>query len=484
MFKPLRICGFALMLTACFRPNYTPQYVALPNEWRLDNNEASTLCNIAWWESFEDPLFNEYITIALRNNQDLKVAIERVLEFRAHLGVVNSARFPTLDGNASYARIESSLAIPGGLSVEQGGLPRGISRINNDFQAFFSLSWELDFWGRVASATEAAYADYLSKIEARRAVVLSLVTSVANGYIILRQLDAQLEVSEKTLESRIESLKLAKYRFELGETSEIEVKQAESEVEVAAIRVIEFQREIPKQENLLSILLGFNPGSIERGKAIGNFAYPLEIPTGLPSDLLTRRPDIIEAEDNLIAANARVTEARAQYFPQISLTGLFGNESSELHKLLTSPAQMWQYGLSAVQPIFNAGKTIFQVEEAKAVRNELLFRYRQTILNAFREVDDGLISYEKNRELVLEHQKQVKVLSDYLHLAQLRYNEGEIDYLNVLDAERQLFNAQLDLVQAQADSFVAVVQIYGALGGGWVVDADQIAVQATCLKQF
>ncbi len=191
---------------------------------------------------------------------------------------------------------------------------------------------------------------------------------------------------------------------------------------------------------------------------------------------MTRRPDIIEAEDAIIAADARVTEARALFFPQMTLTSMYGNESDQLSNFLTSPATMWQYGIAAVQTLFDAGKIGFQVDTAKALRDEALYDYRQTILNAFREVNDQLIAYKKNRELVQEHQKQVAVLSDYLHLAQLRYNEGEIDYLNVLDAERSLFNAELDMVQAQSDSFTALVKLYSALGGGWVTDADRIAI--------
>jgi multidrug efflux system outer membrane protein len=470
-----------LLLNSCvIRPNYEPQYVDIPDEWRFEADEGSTLCNFHWWEQFEDPILNEFILIALNNNQDIKAAIARVKEFYDRYRVVYASLFPAISGNASYTRTKSSLAI----APAEDTIPTaGINRITNLYQLFFSFIWQIDVWGQLWSASEAAYADFLSQIENRRAIIISIVTSVANTYLILLQLDAQLNVSLKTLESRRESLKLATYRFELGETSELEVKQAESEVEIAAIVSIEFERSIAQQEDLLSILMGENPRSIERGISIDQLLYPIQIPAGLPSDLLKRRPDIAAAEDRLIASNARVTEAITLFFPQIELTGLYGNQSNKLSHLLTSPAVMWQYGISAVQPIFNAGQTYYQVQEAKAIRDENLANYRQTILNAFREVNDALISYQKNIELVTEHQKQVKVLTDYLHLAQLRYEEGEIDYLNILDAERSLFNAQLQLVQAQSDSLIAIVQLYGALGGGWVTEADEIAMQKCPINQ-
>lgn len=453
-----------LLLTGCFRPNYVSQPVNLPCSWRIPTDEGSTLCNVKWWEQFNDPVLNELILTALRNNQDLNVAIARVFEYYARLGIVNSAMFPAVTGNASYNRIQGSIAA--------GGALPGSPRINNDYKASLNLNWELDVWGKLYSATEEAYATLLSQIETRRAIVVTVVRSVAGAYIRLREFDLQLEISKKTLESRLYSLKLAEDRFKEGETSEIEVKQAESEVEIAAISVLEFEREIPKQENLLSILLGEFPHDITRGLSIEELQYPVDIPAGLPCDLLFRRPDILAAEDVLVAANAQVAVARALFFPQFNLTGAYGSESTSLKNFLTSPAEFWQYGMSMVQTIFDAGRIGYQVASAKALRDQALFSYRQTILQALREVDDALVSYTKDRQLVSEHRKQVKVLGDYLHLAQLRYDEGEIDYLNVLDAERSLFNAQLDLVQAQGDSFVAVVDLYSALGGGWVVDAD------------
>lgn len=475
MAKTFWIFCLIVVLTACFRPHYRRQYVDIPNDWRIPTNEGTTLCNFSWWEQFGDPVLDDLIMTALVNNQDLQVAISRVAEYYASYRVVYANFFPFVNGQAEYTRTQYSLAQPTAFTATPALTP-GLGRIFNNYEVFLNLNWEIDIWGQIQAATEAAYAQLLAQVEARRGVVMMVVSSVATTYIKLRALDLQLDISKKTLDSRYESLKLAQYRFELGETSELEVKQAESEVEIAAIQLLNYEKLIPQTENLLSILLGQNPHDILRGLSIDNFNYPLDIPAGIPSDLLARRPDIVQAEDNLVSANAQVLEVWTQFFPQFSLTGLFGSQSDMLKTFLTSPATMWQYGINATMPIFNAGQTMYQVDVARAQRDEALFTYRQVILNAFREVNDALIEVKMDNELVREHRKQVSVLQDYLHLAQLRYDEGEIDYLNVLDAERSLFNAQLDEVQSQADNFIAVVKLYNALGGGWVDQTDLIAI--------
>lgn len=457
------------LLIGCLGPHYEPPLVDVPEHWRLPTNEGSTLCNLKWWEQFDDPVLNSFILTGLEYNQDLRLAISRVFEYYARLGAVRAALFPELDGFASYTRNQNSLALPGTAALSP-------TRIYNDFQADFILSWQLDFWGQVRSATEAAYADLLSQVDARQAVVITVVTSIANGYFTLRSLDAQLQVSQNTLQSRHESLQLAQDRFQEGETSEIEVKQAEAEVEIAAIRLLELQRAIPQQENALSVLLGHYPHDLPRGNSVDAMNYPVTIPAGLPSDLLTQRPDIRREEEKLIAANARVYEAKTYYFPQFNLTGTYGNESLLLHQFLTSPAVFWQIGVNAMQTIFDAGKTYYHVDETMAIRAEILASYRQTIFTAFQEVSDALIAVQKNLELVKEHQRQVKILGEYLFLAQARYEEGEVDYLNVLDAERLLFNAELNLAAAYGDHLTAIVNLYGALGGGWVEDADEMAL--------
>lgn len=497
------VAGIVLSTTGCVRPVYETQNVIVPNHWHWKADDSSTECNQDWWVEFGDPILTQLILISLANNQEIQIAVSRVFEYYARLGIATSGLFPTVTGNATFSRYKSSIALPGaGSSFNSGsntgagaggagaggagGMGTGalgaaapsISRINNQFLAYLNLNWEIDFWGKLVSARDAAYADLLASIQGRRAVTLTVVKNVANAYFILRQYDAQLAISLKTLQSRLESLELAKDRFELGETSELEVAQSESEVEDAKIRVLEFQRSIAQQENLLSVLLGQSPHEIIRGRSLDKFDYPISVPAGLPSELLVRRPDIVEAEQRLIAANARVAQARALYFPTISLTGQYGSESAALSKFLTSPAEFWSYGINAIQTIFDAGNIYYHVQEAIAIRDELLFGYRNLILKAFGEVEDALVAVQKNRELAEEHAKQVKVLTNYLHLAQLRYEEGEVDYLNVLDAERQLFEAQLQWAQAQSDSFTAIVELYGALGGGWVIEADGMVMES------
>ncbi len=466
----LAIALLAIILANCVRPKYTPQPLNIPENWRFEADESSTLCNLDWWKQFQDPVLDELIEIALVNNQDIRVAIYRVCEFFARAGIANSFLFPEVDGNAIYDRTETTLDIPEPFADF-------IDRTTSNYELFLSLNWELDLWSKLRSASEAAYADFLSQIEVRRGVVLTVVAAVADAYINLRKLDAQLEVSRNTLNSRIRSMDIANDRFQLGETSLLEVRQAESEVEDAAIAVLVLERDIPIQEDLLSILIGENPYQIERGVGINALNYPCTIPAGLPSELLTRRPDIAAAEDQLIASNARVWQAEALLFPDIFLTGFYGNQSDQLKNLLTSPSLMWQFGLNAFEPLFNAGRTCYQIAEAKAVRNQALANYRQKVLNAFREVNDALIACEKNRQLVAERARQIEILSDYLNLAQLRYNEGEVDYLNILDAQRTLFDAQLRQLQAQADNFSSVVLLYAAVGGGWVTEADNFASQ-------
>lgn len=456
---------FLSLVTGCFKPNYTRQYVDIPDSWRVPSDEGSTLCNYRWWEQFNDPILNDLIWASINNNLDLKIAMSRVLEFYARLGIADSALYPSVYGNASVTRNRTSSAIPLGFPVNQ-------NHPFNIFQATVNLTWELDFWGRVRAATEAAYAELLESIANRRAVIITVVSSVANAYITLRGLDAQLTIAKMTLKSRQDSLVLARDRFQLGETSELEVVQAEAELEIAAIRELELELAIPLQENLLSVLLGQNPHEIIRGRPLNVFGYPPEIPAGIPSDLLTRRPDIVAAEDQLIALNARVTEVRTLQFPQFVLTGEYGSQSSSLRRFLTSPAQIWQYGVSLAQVIFDAGRIQYQIKAVEELRDQALHNYRQVILTAFQQVDDALAQVEWTKKIVAEHHHQVRVLEQYVNLATLRYLEGEVDYLNVLDSERSLFNAQLSDIQSQADSFNAVVSLYSALGGGWIDDID------------
>jgi multidrug efflux system outer membrane protein len=306
-------------------------------------------------------------------------------------------------------------------------------------------------------------------------VILSLVTSVATAYVDLRSLDRQLEIAQQTAKSREESVRLFEIRFKGGNISEMELSQVRSEYYVALAAIPDLEKRIRQQENLISILLGKNPGPIVRGKMIDAIALPA-VPVGLPSDLLTRRPDVRQAEQALIAANARIGVAKAQYFPSISLTGFFGSASTELSDLFTGPAKAWSYAGSLAGPIFTAGKIKGSVKAAQAVQQQALFGYEQAVQNGFRELEDALIDQDRTRVQLDAQAKQVEALATYARLARLRYEEGYTSYIEVLDAERSLFNGQLSYTQTQDTLLRALVTLYKAMGGGWVVEADKRSV--------
>jgi multidrug efflux system outer membrane protein len=334
-----------------------------------------------------------------------------------------------------------------------------------------SASWEIDVWGRIRRATEAARAEVLASEEGRRAVILSLVTDVANGYITLRGLDRQLEIARETERAYAETLRLFNLRHDYGTISRLEVSQIESQYEVAAQEIPRFEALVRQQENLLSLLLGHNPGPIPRGRTIDELAVPA-IPADLPSTLLARRPDIVEAEQTLVAANARIGVARSLYFPRIALTGLYGTASSDFDDLFHGPSEIWSLSGDALAPIFTFGAISGQVKQAEAIQKQALFQYEQTILAALSEVEDALIGTTKGREQFASQQRQVKALGDYARLARLQYEAGTTDYLKVLDADRSLFSGQLAAVQTQTGVFVSLVNVYKAMGGGWVDEAD------------
>jgi multidrug efflux system outer membrane protein len=449
--------------------------VETPNDWRVPTDTQSTIANLRWWGTFDDPVLNELIVEALVYNNDLKVAVARVSEFAARYAIVYSQLYPQIFADAQVFREKASLDF----------LPPGSPRIWNQFSLLGTLSYEVDLWGRIYSATEASLADLYNQIEVERGVILALVSSVAESYILLQQFDRQLAISLQTLESRKHSYDLVRLGYEGGLTGEMEPIQALSEVEAALTKVIQFEEIIEEQENLISILVGRVPGPIKRHGTIDDLHLPPSVPAGLPSELLFQRPDILGAEQQLIAANARIGEARAAFFPQITLTEFFGNQSLELSRLFTGNTQTWQFGANALQPIFTGGRLVAQVGERQAQKAEAWYGYAQTVLVAFKEVNDALIAHQKSTELLVVQKRRVKILVDYLYLAQLQFRNGESDYLTVLDAERDLFTVQLELVNAQSDNFLTYIELFRATGGGWVVDAEDLMNQLTdkCIEE-
>jgi outer membrane protein, multidrug efflux system len=418
-------------------------------------NSDPALGDEEWAKVFQDPELQRLIREALLYNYDVRIAAARIQEARAQLGITRADQFPTLSagGDINSQRSSASGPIPG-FQLTQG-------------QLNLSASWNLDFWGRYRRATEAQRARLLAQEWAQRAVISSLVANVASGYFQLRELDLELEISRRTLASRSESLKLTAMRTEHGIDTMLDQRQAEQLVYTAAAQVPDLERRIEQEENALNILLGNNPAAIPRGMKLTEQPHAPEVPAGLPSELLERRPDVREAEENLVAANAQIGVARAAYFPQISLTGSGGYQSSALSNLFTGPAGIWSFGGSFAQPIFEGGRLRSNVRLAEAQHLETLLTYQQTIQGAFRDVSDALVAYRKNREFRIQEEKLTESARDAAQLSEQRFNAGATDYLEVLTNETNYFSDELTLAQGQFNELQALVQLYQALGGGW-----------------
>jgi multidrug efflux system outer membrane protein len=465
-----RCWGLSLLLSlygCTVGPDYVRPQVDSPQAWRVDYAAAAGVANTRWWEQFGDPVLDNLIDTALRENKDVRIAAARVEEFAARVDITRSGFYPQIGYNGQASRNRAS-------RESFGGIPAGSDRSYNDYSATLSAGWEIDLWGRIRRATEATRAELLAQDENRRTVILSLVSAVANTYITLRQLDRQLEVSRNTLASRSEALRLFELKFKGGVVSELELSQVKVEYEQAAAAIPPIERQIALTENALSILLGHNPGNIPRGKSI-DALIPPPVPAGAPSSLLERRPDIRAAEQNLAAANARIGVARAQYFPTISLTGLFGYASEQLGDLLQNSANVWSIGGTALGPIFTGGAISGQVRASEAVQRQALVGYLQTVQTAFRDVDDALISVQKTREALAAEGRRVAALADYARLAKLRYDEGYASYIEVLDAQRSLFDAELQYVGVRGEVYTSLVNTYKAMGGGWIIEAQATA---------
>ncbi|MGD0826770.1 MAG: efflux transporter outer membrane subunit [Desulfobaccales bacterium] len=455
----LLLCGCAV------GPDYHRPAYPVPDSFRGQGSSIpaqpaeASFGDLKWFEVFKDEKLQELIKIALQENYDVQIAAQRVLTAREQVTIQRSYLFPTVNAGGGMESIRTS---------ERGVLPfvprfeRTAGFIAGD------LSWELDFFGRIRRATEAARAEFFASEENRKFVIQTLVTDLARAYIELRALDQQLEISNHTVKVREDSLKLVKARLEYGYDTLTPVLMTENLVHGARAEVPDLERSIEQKENQISILLGRNPGPISRGKSLLEQNLTVTIPPGLTSDLLERRPDIRAAEQNLVAANARIGEAKAQLFPNIRITGSSGWESAALKTLFTGPASFWDIAAPGItQPIFNAGRLRAGVRSAEAQQQEALLAYKKTIQQAFQEVSDSLVGVRMLKEVALESEKQVKALSQQTDQAYQRYYGGVTTYLEVLDSDRQLFESQLKLTQDQANELLAVIALYRALGGGW-----------------
>jgi multidrug efflux system outer membrane protein len=462
-------CFFLLLLTSCsFAPHYDRPQTMMPDDWRTPL-DAKNAVDVEWWKEFKDPVLDEMIEYALAQNQDLKVAIARVDQFRAQLGIAESQYYPQINAGALAGRQK----IPATITA----LPPGVQSIFNSFGLLMNASYLVDLWGEVRNAVAAADHEWLASIEGRRTVVLGLLSSVASGYFELRQFDQQLIISQKTVQDWEKALYLAKIRFELGLTSMLEVEQAISEVEYAQSEVENFQIAIAETENMLCNLIGIPSATLPRGTPINDMPMIPSVPEYLPSEIVNQRPDIRAAEHKLIAANARIGVARAKFFPQFTLGGAIGTESIYLNQLFKYPSNFWGYNGELMEQLFTGFKNTSNLRLTQAIQREAVHTYISTILSAFQEVNDALTSHKLYLEQVETQRLRVEALSSYLHLSDLRYKEGQIDYLTFLDAERHLFQGQLDYEMAKGNSFISLVQIYQSLGGAWVTEADEEALR-------
>lgn len=460
---------FAALTGSCtVGPNYKRPVVATPSVYRGDpaatspaSVQPASLADLKWFELFRDDTLAALVKDALGHNFDLRIAAERVLQARALAGITQSARFPTVDAGASATATRLSQSGAG------GPIPGGVSTDVSYLQAGFTLAWEIDVWGRLRRANEASRAQYLASEEARRGVVTTLVADVAERYIALRALDLELEIARRTQDAANNGLRLTDARRSQGVASGLDVRQAEQLLFTATGQIASLERDITQTENALSLLLGRAPGEIPRGTRVDAVETPPTVPAGLPSSLLERRPDIRQAEQELVAANAQIGVAKADYFPRISLTGFFGGQSRALTDLLSGPARLATASISAAAPLINRGRVRGNVEFAEAAQREAAVNYERSVFAAFRDVSDSLTKYAKTKEQRVEQERLVQALSESTRLSTERYRSGLDSYLPVLDAQRNLFEGELDLAQLRQRELAAIVQLYRALGGGW-----------------
>jgi multidrug efflux system outer membrane protein len=458
--RRLALLPVVLLLAACtVGPDYKRPDVAVPSDFRGREDGppgAESLGDVAWWRIFQDEALHSLIRTALLENYDVRIAAARVLDARAQVTIARSFQVPEVNASGSAPYVRAFGDRPPTQSSESFS-PLGT----------LDLAWEIDLWGRLRRATEAARAELLASEEAQRFVLSTLVSDLATAYLQLRELDVELEISRRTLAARQDSLRLVKIRQEGAVAAMIDVRQAEVLVYTAAEAIPDIERRIEQTENLISFLIGRSPDAIPRGRPLlDQIAYPT-VPAGLPASLLERRPDIRQAEGLLAAATARIGVAKADYFPRIVLTGSGGVGASLLEGAWFGPFGLLGIGPQLSLPIFNAGRIGANVTSAEARAEAALVRYLQTIQQAFREVSDALVEHRKRREFRVQQELLVLALRDAARLSDIRYRGGVTSYLEVLDTERQLFDAELALAQAQRDELLGIVRIYRALGGGW-----------------
>ena len=463
--RGLALVALSVLLISCaMGPDYSRPHIFTSDTFRMaeDQKDLPSLANTPWWELYHDEQLQKLIRIALEENKDLKRAVATVDEFAARALVAKTDFAPQMNATV-YAPVfgnSKNVAFPG---------------FPNPFNYYVqgNLAWEIDIWGRIRRSNEAALGDLLSREENRRGLIVQLVGGVAQAYFDLRQFDMQMDIAQRTLEAWEESVRISQARLRQGMINKLDLDQFEAERENAAARIAELKRQISQKENELSVLLGRNPGQVSRGRLLIEQAMPPVVPAGLPSELLQRRPDVIQAEQGLAAATARIGMAKADRFPKLSITGILGIASPQLSRLVAHETFFGAAGPSLAGPLFNAQILGFQQKAAEAQSRQALAQYEQTILTAFREVEDALVGVSTAREQAAAQERQVNALQSALRLANLRYKGGLANYLDVLIAQRSLFDAELSLAATRRLHLVSIVQLYKALGGGWSPEMDQ-----------
>jgi outer membrane protein, multidrug efflux system len=460
----LPTCALLALAGCTLGPDYQRPDIKSPAAFQYEPKESAATADTLWWKQFQDPVLEQLIAEALQHNTNVQIAAANVEQAAGLLLQTRSQLFPTLGYGASATR-ERSREPAFAAQIPNYPNPTSV------YQAALQASWEIDLWGRIRRQSEAAYANVLATDEARRGVILSLVGQVANSYLQLRGLDAQLDVAKKTLQTYKESVDLFTLQFQYGQVSMMNVAQAQSQYETAAAQIPLIESQIAQTQNSLAVLIGRDPGPILRGKSVYDLQLP-QVPAGVPSQLLERRPDLLQAEQQLVAANAQIGAAKALYFPTISLTGAFGNASTDLSKLFSGPARVWSYAGTLAGPIFTFGAVSGQVAQAESQQQAALLNYQLSIRNAFADVDNALVANQKLREQLDAQVKLVAALQQYNELARMQYDGGYTSYSTVLQAEQALFPAELNLASLRAQVFSSSVNIYKAMGGGWVGQAD------------
>jgi len=463
-FAPLTLLAVSLaLLAACaVGPNYTRPQVPTPPAHRFFEGEeqAQSIADTPWWDVVKDPQLQALVREAIANNLDLRTATARVAEARAQYGIARSFLFPEVGVAGGYSAQQASR-----LSEPTQALP--FKKTYQNWSAGFPISWEIDLFGRIRREKEAAFAAYLATEEGRRAAVITLVADVASTYLFLRELDLQLDVAKRTVTTNEETVRFYETRLKGGVSNRLEVDRAVANRARTAVVIPQLEQQIAVAENALSLLLGRPPGPIARGQALTEQHIPPGVPAGLPASLLERRPDVLAAEQQLVAANANVGAAKALFFPTISLTGLLGTVSSEFSNLLKAEANVWQVSPSLFAPIFQGGRIRRNYDAAKARYEQALAQYQKAALNSYREVANALVTVKKLGEARLELEDAVESLTDAAALARSRYDTGLANYLEILNADQQLFDQELQLAQVRGEEIRAFVELYRALGGGW-----------------